>query len=64
MCLSTTEDRLILLGRSARLWLLVVLHCCREADAIIRVISARKASRDERAIYEVRFWSCSRRLLW
>lgn len=46
---SEDEDRFILLGLSASIRLLVVCHCYREADEIIRIISARKAARAERA---------------
>jgi uncharacterized DUF497 family protein len=52
---SGDEDRFILLGLSAALRVLVVVHCCREADAIIRLISARKATRSERAQYTARW---------
>jgi uncharacterized DUF497 family protein len=45
------EDRFILLGLSARLRVLVVVHCYREADTVIRLISARKADRLERQQY-------------
>lgn len=51
---SATEDRFILLGVSSRLRLLVVVHCYRAADSVIRVISARKADREERATYVAR----------
>ena len=48
---SGAEDRFVLLGLSARLRALVVCHCLREEDALIRIISARKADRSERAQY-------------
>ncbi|GAB5497752.1 MAG: BrnT family toxin [Pseudohongiellaceae bacterium] len=48
---SEDEDRFILLGMSFRSRLLVVCHCVRSAERI-RVISARKATRQERIIYE------------
>ena len=48
---SETEDRFILLGTSIHSRLLVVCHCVRENDSI-RIISARKADKDERLIYE------------
>jgi len=51
---SDDEDRFILLGMSARLRTLVVCHCYREDDSTIRIISARKADRQERARYEER----------
>jgi uncharacterized protein len=51
---SDDEDRFVLLGLSARLRTLVVCHCYREADSIVRIISARKADRQERVRYEQR----------
>ena len=50
------EDRFILLGLSSSLRMLVVCHCYRESDALIRIISARKATRKEREFYNRR-WS-------
>lgn len=44
---SEDEDRFVLLGISAKLRLLVVCHCYRDAQHIIRIISARKATRRE-----------------
>ena len=51
------EDRYVLLGLSATLRVLVVVHCYRDADRTIRLISARKATRIERAHYDARFRS-------
>lgn len=48
---SAEEDRFILLGMSARLRILLVCHCYRAHDEIIRIISARKASRTEQKQY-------------
>ena len=48
---SDEEDRFVLLGLSIRLRLPVVVHCCRENDDAIRIISARKADRSERKQY-------------
>ena len=48
---SDDEDRFVLLGISARLRLLVVCHCYRKSGDVIRIISARKADRSERALY-------------
>ena len=48
---SEEEDRYVLLGMSSRLRLLVVCHCYREEDNVIRIISARKAVRKERLQY-------------
>ena len=49
------EDRFVLLGISAALRMLVVCHCYREKDSLIRIISARKANRKEREDYEKRW---------
>ena len=48
---SEDEDRFILLGLSQNLRILVVIHCYREQDEIIRIISARKASKKETKYY-------------
>jgi hypothetical protein len=48
---SHNEDRFILLGLSSNLQLLVVSHTYRKDDAIIRIISARKATRSEQKQY-------------
>lgn len=48
---SDDEDRFILLGYSSGLKLLVVCHCYRADDGVIRIISARKATRREAASY-------------
>ena len=52
---SEDEDRFILLGLSSALRTLVVCHCYRKAADVIRIISARKASRKERDIYNRRW---------
>jgi len=48
---SQAEDRFVLLGLSAELRILLVVHCYREEDDVIRIISARKATRGEQADY-------------
>lgn len=48
---SCGEDRFVLLGFSAKLRVLVVVHAYRENEMEIRIISARKASRNERKQY-------------
>ena len=48
---SEDEDRFILLGISSGLRLLVVCHCYREDDMVIRIISARKANKPEQKQY-------------
>ena len=49
---SQKEDRFILLGMSAAARILVVCHCYRSQGGIIRIISARKATSNERLAYE------------
>ncbi len=48
---SAAEDRFVLLGHSTRARLLVVCHCYRESESIIRIISARKATAQEKNQY-------------
>lgn len=48
---SDTEDRFILLGVSHKLNTLVVCHCFREEETRVRIISARKADKDEANVY-------------
>jgi uncharacterized DUF497 family protein len=48
---SGVEDRFILLGVSLRLRLLVVCHCERGDGSVIRLISAREATRRESKYY-------------
>ncbi len=52
---SGDEDRFLLLGMSAGLRVLVVVHCVRRAESVIRLISARKATRSERAQHDARW---------
>ncbi len=49
---SEDEDRFLMLGLSFTLRILVVCHCYRERDGLIRIISARKATRQEGEHYE------------
>lgn len=49
---SEQEDRFIILGLSNQANLLVVCHCYRTSDTVIRIISARKATKTESKYYE------------
>ncbi len=49
---SEDEERFIILGFSDKFRLLLVVHCYREEAEVIRIISARKASGNERKQYE------------
>ncbi|MGE4453302.1 MAG: BrnT family toxin [Sphaerochaeta sp.] len=48
---SIDEDRFVILGHSFRLRLLIVCYCYRQEDEVIRIISARKASKREAEQY-------------
>jgi uncharacterized DUF497 family protein len=48
---SEDEDRFLILGMSFTLRVLVVCHCYRADDLVIRIISARKADKREQAVY-------------
>lgn len=48
---SEEEERFIILGFSKKANLLVVCHCYRESDTVIRIISARKATTNESRQY-------------
>ena len=51
---SDDEDRFILIGNSTSSSLLVVVHCYRDENDLVRIISARKATKKERKYYEER----------
>jgi len=48
---SQFEERFNVIGFSENLRLLMVCHCYRDCDFIIRIISARKATRSEERLY-------------
>ena len=48
---SENEERFIILGESSRANLLVVCHCYRISETVIRIISARKATKTETKQY-------------
>lgn len=48
---SENEERFVLLGMSIRLRVVVVCHCYRRSDQLIRIISARRADPAERRQY-------------
>jgi len=45
------EDRFLLLGLSSRRRVLIICHCLRQGGDVIRIISARKATVNERKLY-------------
>lgn len=48
---SRNEERFVLLGISSKLRILIICHAYRQDEREIRIISARKADRDERKQY-------------
>jgi uncharacterized protein len=48
---SSEEDRFILLRLRSTVKILIVCHCYRSKDEIIRIISARKANQSEKSQY-------------
>ena len=48
---SDQEDRFVLLGLSLKPQVLVVCHCFRESETVVRIISARKADKGEEQAY-------------
>jgi uncharacterized DUF497 family protein len=48
---SSDEERFLMLGMSSGAKLLIVCHCEREHGEVIRIISARKATKREGAFY-------------
>jgi uncharacterized protein len=51
---SEDEERFVLLGLSISVRVLVVCHCYRKGGDVIRIISARKADREE--IEQYHWW--------
>ena len=49
---SEDEERFIILGLSDGLNILVVCHCYREENEVVRIISARKATKNEKKQYQ------------
>lgn len=49
---SESEDRFLMLGFSDEARLLIVCHCERNQGNIIRIISARKATKNETKYYQ------------
>jgi uncharacterized DUF497 family protein len=48
---SRSEDRMILIGHSSKLNLLFVVHLYKDETNVIRIISARKATKKEKTDY-------------
>ena len=48
---SDDEERFVMLGHSFQARCLIVSHCYRESDSVIRLISARRATAHEEEVY-------------
>ena len=48
---SELEDRFLILGHSNQSRILLICHCEKESGNLIRIISARKATVNERKLY-------------
>ena len=48
---SQSEDRFLLLGLRSSLRIVAVSHCYRKNESLIRIISARKATKKEQKVY-------------
>jgi len=48
---SEEEERFVLLGYRFQARCLIVSHCYRESDAVIRLITARRATAQEEEVY-------------
>ena len=46
-----SEERFLILGISAKMRILMVCHCLRQNETVIRIISARKATKKEKQEY-------------
>ena len=49
---SIGEERFLIIGSTFSSKLCIVSHCYRDSDNIIRLISAREATKKEKAIYQ------------
>ena len=49
---SDLEDRFLLLGRSSKMRILLIVHCFREPESVVRIISVRKATKTESKQYQ------------
>ncbi len=48
---SDYEERFLMLGMSNKIRILLIVHCYREDESTIRIISARKATKNEKIEY-------------
>lgn len=52
---SEYEERFLIIGMSNEKGVCIISHCYRGADEIIRIISARKATKTEQSFYNEQF---------
>ena len=52
---SESEERFLLIGLDRKTRVCIVSHCYRDTDGTIRIISARKATKLERSVYDEQF---------
>ena len=48
---SDDEDRFLMVGVSQKLRILIVCHCFMKEDSVIRIITARNATKGEEDVY-------------
>lgn len=53
---SENEERFLIIGMSRKTNILTIVHCLRDNEKTIRIISARKATSSEKASYIKRMW--------
>jgi uncharacterized DUF497 family protein len=49
---SSHEERYVLMGASFSSQVLVVIHCYKNEDSVARIVSAHRATKQERSFYE------------
>jgi uncharacterized DUF497 family protein len=52
---SECEERFLIIGMSNEKGVCIISHCYRGTDEIVRIISARKATKTEQVIYSQQF---------
>jgi uncharacterized DUF497 family protein len=61
---SGEEDRLLLAGMSQKRRIPIESHCFKQGDSLIRIISARKATKSEEENYWSGEWSREKNRTW
>lgn len=52
---SSEEERFLIIGTTKAKGVCIVSHCYRGSDEIVRIISARKATKSEKSVYNEQF---------